>query len=136
MALNLHSHDKLAVFRLRGSFVFKLMYYLLHFLYVLLVKINNKFKLVNIDRRIILERNEFSLMKEKYLSHYRTIGKNVKELRLGKGWTQVELASRCSVNAEQISRIENARRDYMHSTLLEVCEALGVSIFEIMKPDE
>jgi len=72
-------------------------------------------------------------MKEKYLKHYRVIGNNVKELRLDKDWTQVELANRCSVNAEQISRIENARRDYMHSTLLEICEALGVSIIEIMQ---
>lgn len=72
-------------------------------------------------------------MKEKFIKHYTTIGNNVRRLRLHKGWTQVELANRCSVNAEQISRIENARRDYMHSTLLEVCEALGVSIFEIME---
>lgn len=72
-------------------------------------------------------------MKEKYLKHYETIGNNVRELRLKKNWTQAELANRCSVNAEQISRIENARRDYMHSTLLEVCDALEVSIMEIMK---
>jgi transcriptional regulator with XRE-family HTH domain len=72
-------------------------------------------------------------MKEKYLDHYKTIGNNVRELRLAKGWTQVELAIRCSVNSEQVSRIENARRDYMHSTLLEVCDALGVNIFAIMK---
>ncbi len=72
-------------------------------------------------------------MKEKYRNHYATIGNNVRELRLSKGWTQAELANRCSVNAEQISRIENARRDYMHSTFLEVCEALGVSIVEIMQ---
>jgi transcriptional regulator with XRE-family HTH domain len=72
-------------------------------------------------------------MKEKYLKHYAIIGNNVRELRLSKGWTQVELANRCSVNAEQISRIENARRDYMHSTLLEVCEALGVNILVIMQ---
>lgn len=75
-------------------------------------------------------------MKAKYLIHFQTIGENVRRLRLTKGWTQVELATRCSVNAEQISRIENARRDYMHSTLLEVCEALGVSIQEIMMPYE
>lgn len=72
-------------------------------------------------------------MKEKYIDHYQTIGKNVKALRTSKGWTQAELAHRCSINAEQVSRIENARRDYMHSTLLEVSEALDVDILEIMK---
>jgi DNA-binding Xre family transcriptional regulator len=96
------------------------------------IKVNNKFKLVNIDNRIILKTHEFSLMKEKYLEHYRTIGKNVRDLRLMKGWTQADLANRCSINAEQVSRIENARRDYMHSTLLEVCDALDVSVIDIM----
>jgi transcriptional regulator with XRE-family HTH domain len=71
-------------------------------------------------------------MKEKYLSHYKIIGKNVRELRIEKGWTQAELANRCSINAEQVSRIENARRDYMHSTILEVCDALGISIIDVM----
>ena len=73
-------------------------------------------------------------MKEKFLSHYKIIGENVRALRKIKKLTQLQLANRCSVNREQISRIENARRDYMHSTLLEVCEALGITIFEIMKP--
>ena len=72
-------------------------------------------------------------MNDKFLEHYQIVGTNVQRLRKERGWTQVELASRCSVNAEQISRIENARRDYMHSTLLEVCEALGVSIIDIMR---
>ncbi|MCZ4224837.1 helix-turn-helix domain-containing protein [Pedobacter rhodius] len=72
-------------------------------------------------------------MKEKFEEHYKTIGRNVKKLRNAQKLTQLELANKCSVNREQISRIENARRDYMHSTLLEVCEALGVSVFEIMK---
>ena len=71
-------------------------------------------------------------MKDKFKSHYEIIGQNVKSLRNIQKLTQQELANRCSVNREQISRIENARRDYMHSTLLEVCEALGVTIIEIM----
>lgn len=73
-------------------------------------------------------------MKKKFEEHYKTIGKNVKKLRKDQDLTQLQLANKCTVNREQISRIENARRDYMHSTLLEVCEALNVSVFEIMKP--
>lgn len=71
-------------------------------------------------------------MKEKFFVYYDTIGKNVRNLRLEKNWTQEDLANRCSVNAEQISRIENARRDYMFSTLLEICEALEVDILRIV----
>ncbi|OOQ60075.1 hypothetical protein BC343_27085 [Mucilaginibacter pedocola] len=72
-------------------------------------------------------------MKEKFLKQYETIGKNVRFLRIKKGWTQDELAHRCSINAAQVSRIENARRDYMYSTLLEVCEALEVDYCKITK---
>ncbi|QHS56552.1 helix-turn-helix transcriptional regulator [Mucilaginibacter sp. 14171R-50] len=75
-------------------------------------------------------------MKDKFIIHYETVGRNVRYFRFLNGWTQAELAHRCSVNAEQISRIENARRDYMHSTLLEVCEALEKSIFEIMQRND
>ena len=54
-------------------------------------------------------------------------------MRAQKGWTQDELASRCSVNREKISRIENARADYMLSTLLEVAEALEVNLNDLTK---
>lgn len=70
-------------------------------------------------------------MKEKYQPIYDLIGGNVKKLRKKKGWTQDELASRCSVNREKISRIENARKDYMISTLLEIADALNVD-FEVL----
>jgi len=71
-------------------------------------------------------------MKEKFKEHYTIIGKNVKALRTRQHLTQLELANKCSVNREQVSRIENGRRDYMLSTLLEVCEALGVTIVDVL----
>ena len=72
-------------------------------------------------------------MKDKFKSRYEIIGQNVKRLRTKEKLTQLALANKCSVNREQISRIENARRDYMLSTLFEVCDALEVSVFDIMK---
>jgi len=71
-------------------------------------------------------------MKDIHLSVYENIGRNVKKFRTSLGWTQDELASRCSVNRAKISRIENARKDYMFSTLLEVCAALGVELHQIL----
>ncbi|MCX2478366.1 helix-turn-helix transcriptional regulator [Pedobacter sp. MC2016-15] len=71
-------------------------------------------------------------MKEKFKSDFEIVGNNIKRLRKEKGWTQHDLASRCSVNREKISRIENAEKDYMYSTLLEICEALSVDISEVM----
>jgi transcriptional regulator with XRE-family HTH domain len=71
-------------------------------------------------------------MKDKFKSYFDTIGSNVRRIRTEKGWTQDELASRCSVNREKISRIENAKKDYMYSTLLEVCEGLEIDVSEII----
>lgn len=74
-------------------------------------------------------------MKEKYQGFYNLVGENVKNLRKKKEWTQDELASRCSVNREKISRIENGRKDYLISTLLEIAEALNVEFEVLIKPD-
>ncbi len=63
-------------------------------------------------------------MKEEFQNLYITIGTNVKIYRQKKRWSQEELASLCSVNRAKISRIENARKDYMLSTHLELCKAL------------
>lgn len=72
-------------------------------------------------------------MKEKFKAQYLIIAENVRRLRKLKKLTQLELANRCSVNREQISRIENAKRDFMFSTLQEVCEALEVELLEIIQ---
>lgn len=72
-------------------------------------------------------------MKVEFKKHYEIIGNNVRKFRKELGWSQEELAQRCSVNAAKISRIENARSDYLHSTLLEVCRALGKELVEIIK---
>ena len=71
-------------------------------------------------------------MKDKFKSHFEIVGNNIRRIRIDKNWTQEELANRCSVNREKISRIENAQRDYMHSTLLEVCAGLEVDILDVL----
>lgn len=71
-------------------------------------------------------------MKEEFYGLYKIIGVNVRMFRDAKQWTQDDLASRCSVNRAKISRIENARKDYMLSTLLEVCKALDKNIDEML----
>ena len=70
-------------------------------------------------------------MKDEFLDLYKIIGENVKYFREANAWTQDELASRCSVNRAKISRIENARKDYMLSTLLEVCKALNMNMAKL-----
>lgn len=71
-------------------------------------------------------------MKDKFIADFKNVGNNVKRFRKEKGWTQHELATHCSVNREKISRIENGTKDYMYSTLLEVCKALEIDVSEVV----
>lgn len=72
-------------------------------------------------------------MKGDFKQHYELIGNNVREIRIKKGWTQEDLANRCSVNSAKISKIENAREDFMLSTLIEIANALNVTLKEIFE---
>lgn len=72
-------------------------------------------------------------MKEKYANQYKLIGEKILTLRKMKNWSQDDLANHCeTVNRAKISKMENARVDYMFSTLLEVCDALEVNIAEVV----
>lgn len=69
---------------------------------------------------------------KKHSKVYSNIGKNVKRFRNDKGWIQQDLADKCEgVTRAKISKIENAYEDYMLSTLIEICNALGKSLEEI-----
>lgn len=67
-------------------------------------------------------------MKHSFRVIYETIGKNLRIIRLTLGYTQDALAQRCSVNSAKISKIENARCDYMLSTLLTICSVLKCDV--------
>ncbi|WP_028298196.1 helix-turn-helix domain-containing protein [Olivibacter sitiensis] len=71
-------------------------------------------------------------MKEEFAKQYITIGKNIRKFREEREWSQEDVANRCSVNAAKISKMENARVDYMLSSLLEVCKALGKDLEEVV----
>lgn len=76
-------------------------------------------------------------MKDNYIAHLISVGKNLRRARKENNWSQEELASRCeTVNAAKISKMENAREDYNFSTLLEVCDALKKDVSLIVKKDE
>ncbi|HET7121857.1 MAG TPA: helix-turn-helix transcriptional regulator [Solirubrobacterales bacterium] len=51
-------------------------------------------------------------------------GRNVRALRLEKGWTQEELADRSGLASVQISRVERGVREVRLTTLLRLVSAL------------
>ena len=72
-------------------------------------------------------------MKDDFKKHFILIGNNVREIKIKNGWTQDDLANRCTINTAKISKIESAREDYMMSTLIEISKALKVSLKELFE---
>ena len=68
-------------------------------------------------------------MVNKYLEIYKRIGENLKRERQKANLTQKQLAEKTSkLDNSKISDIENAKEDYMMSTLLELAKALEIDI--------
>lgn len=65
--------------------------------------------------------------------YFKIIGKNIRRYRKLKGLSQQSLATLCDrVDRSKISDIENAKEDFMYSTLIEVCIALELTPADIV----
>lgn len=62
---------------------------------------------------------------------YVSIGNRIKELRTAKGWTQATLAEKSDVEPSNISHIERAATKLSLPTLVNIANALGVTLDEI-----
>ncbi|WP_316736743.1 helix-turn-helix transcriptional regulator [Pedobacter aquatilis] len=63
---------------------------------------------------------------------YELIGKNIKYYRLSKELSQQSLANKCDkIDRAKISDIENAKEDFMFSTLLEICSGLDITFCDV-----
>lgn len=73
-------------------------------------------------------------MINKYSTLYKKIGDNIREEREDLKWTQEYLANRCDkMDRSKISDIENAKEDFMFSTLLEISSALEIELYKLLK---
>lgn len=59
-------------------------------------------------------------------------GRNVRALRLARGWTQEDLAHETGLAPVQVSRIERGRREIRLTTFLRLVRAFGVSPGELL----
>ena len=59
------------------------------------------------------------------------IGKEIKKLRLSKGYTQKELASKIGVTTRYISDIEQDRSNASYDVLIKICNLFKVSLDEL-----
>ncbi len=56
------------------------------------------------------------------------IGKQLKELRLSRGWRQTYVAEKVGLSRSQISNIESGKRALTLNTLKKFCEAYNIDI--------
>ncbi|AQQ72100.1 anaerobic benzoate catabolism transcriptional regulator [Limihaloglobus sulfuriphilus] len=63
----------------------------------------------------------------------KTFGKNVRELRLSKGWSQEELARRCDLHRTYIGSIERHERNVSLINVELIAKALDVKICNLVE---
>jgi DNA-binding XRE family transcriptional regulator len=61
-----------------------------------------------------------------------TVGDRIKARRLELGWTQEELANKAKISKGFLSDLENGRRNVGADTLLDLANALGLSLDYLM----
>ena len=64
--------------------------------------------------------------------NYISIGNRIKEVRTEKGWTQAKLAEKSGVEPSNISHIERAATKLSLPTLVNIANALDVTLDEIV----
>lgn len=76
-------------------------------------------------------------MDQKHVKYYIRVGKNLKKKRLSEGLTQDQLAKKIpKMDRSKISDMENGKEDFFFSTLLNVCDALNLTLEEATKENE
>ncbi len=69
-------------------------------------------------------------MRNKYL---RKLGRNVRTIRLERGWTQEKLAEAAGIHPVYISYIEQGSRNPSITKILQIARALGCEATEIFQ---
>jgi DNA-binding XRE family transcriptional regulator len=59
------------------------------------------------------------------------VGGRIRELRIGAGLTQADLATAAGLTQSHVSRLENAEHSATHMTLTKIAKSLGVEVGEI-----
>jgi transcriptional regulator with XRE-family HTH domain len=61
------------------------------------------------------------------------LGRRVRELRLKKSWTQVEMADFLGMDRSYLSEIETGKKDPSLTMLRHLAQGLSVSLAELLK---
>ena len=72
-----------------------------------------------------------SITAKKLAEYQKKFGARVRELRIEKGMSQLDLAVACGFEKTTISRIETGRTNVTLKTLLTLCDSLEVTLKEV-----
>jgi transcriptional regulator with XRE-family HTH domain len=61
------------------------------------------------------------------------IGKQIRDLRSKRGWSQEEFADICSIHRGHMGQIERGEKDVSISTLIKVGKGLGMTVSALLK---
>ena len=62
--------------------------------------------------------------------------RNLKKIRLAKGFSQESLAEECGLHRTYVSSVERGERNITVDNMARLAHALGVDIRELLSPDE
>jgi transcriptional regulator with XRE-family HTH domain len=70
----------------------------------------------------------------KRVSGRRILARNMRELRLARGWSQEDLAETCELHRTYIGAIERCERNVSIDNIDRIAKALGLSVGEMLTP--
>lgn len=59
------------------------------------------------------------------------LGNRIRDLRLEKGWTQMDLGAKSGYDATQIRRVEKGQTNPTVRTLIRIAESLDITVLEL-----
>jgi len=72
---------------------------------------------------------------KRYNTEIKAFGKRLKQLRLKKGLTQLDMEVESGISRTEISRIENGLKNIEFLTVVKLAAALDLSLHEFFKPN-
>lgn len=73
-------------------------------------------------------------MNDNHIEIFSRIGKNLKKRRKEQGLTQQEVSKKIpKMDRSKLSDIENGKEDFVFSKLLNICDALNITLEDILK---
>jgi transcriptional regulator with XRE-family HTH domain len=61
------------------------------------------------------------------------IGSKIREKRISKGWTMMDLAFEAEVDYRQLGRIERGENNFTINSILKITDALGCHLRDVIK---